>query len=381
MVSRIRKTVFWLHLVIGVLGGIVILMMSVTGVLLAYERQIQELDERRFDVEPQPETEVISIDDLRAIGKRMTPDVEHFEFKIVNKPGAVFTIVSNDWDVWLIDPYNGDVLREGDGAIANFFYFMTEVHRWFAADLESRPVWRAVTGYGNLIFLVLILTGAYLWLPRAWSWSMLRIRLFFNPRAANAKARDYNWHHVFSVWALIPLFLISLSGIVISFPWANDLVYAIYGESDHEHEHEHHQHADELTTEFLSHQEMLDIAIRHAEENDAVDWHAIWMDASEGPDDPASFYIDRSIGHRLEYGYDLTIDSRDGKIIEYMKITDYSKGDQIRWHLRFLHTGDAYGFVGQTIAMLATIATCLLVYTGMALAWRRLVSPLLRGRN
>ena len=34
-----RKTIFWLHLITGVLAGLVILIMSVTGVLLMYQKQ------------------------------------------------------------------------------------------------------------------------------------------------------------------------------------------------------------------------------------------------------------------------------------------------------------------------------------------------------
>ena len=35
-----RKIIFWCHLAIGVSAGVIILIMSVTGVLLAYEKQI-----------------------------------------------------------------------------------------------------------------------------------------------------------------------------------------------------------------------------------------------------------------------------------------------------------------------------------------------------
>src|SRR6185503_4406258 len=38
--KRLRKIIFWCHLPVGVIAGIVILIMCVTGVLLAYEKQI-----------------------------------------------------------------------------------------------------------------------------------------------------------------------------------------------------------------------------------------------------------------------------------------------------------------------------------------------------
>ena len=36
----LRRLVFWLHLVVGVIAGLVILVLAVTGALLAFEPQI-----------------------------------------------------------------------------------------------------------------------------------------------------------------------------------------------------------------------------------------------------------------------------------------------------------------------------------------------------
>jgi uncharacterized iron-regulated membrane protein len=55
-----------------------------------------------------------------------------------------------------------------------------------------------------------------------------------------------------------------------------------------------------------------------------------------------------------------------------------TRGQQARTWFRFVHTGEQYGVVGQTIAGLASLAACFLVYTGLALAWRRLILPLWR---
>jgi len=38
--KRLRKIIFWCHLPVGVVAGLVILNMCVTGVLLTYEKQI-----------------------------------------------------------------------------------------------------------------------------------------------------------------------------------------------------------------------------------------------------------------------------------------------------------------------------------------------------
>lgn len=48
-----RKTLFWSHLVVGITAGIVMLVMSVTGVLPTYEKQMSYWWETRgFNIAP-----------------------------------------------------------------------------------------------------------------------------------------------------------------------------------------------------------------------------------------------------------------------------------------------------------------------------------------
>ena len=48
----IRKVFFWLHLTAGCVGGAMILLMSVTGVLLTYEKEMTAWADRGFQVAP-----------------------------------------------------------------------------------------------------------------------------------------------------------------------------------------------------------------------------------------------------------------------------------------------------------------------------------------
>ena len=49
----------------------------------------------------------------------------------------------------------------------------------------------------------------------------------------------------------------------------------------------------------------------------------------------------------------------------------YSRGQKLRSWLRYAHTGEVYGFAGQTIAGVASLGGVVLVWTGLAMAWRR----------
>lgn len=47
------------------------------------------------------------------------------------------------------------------------------------------------------------------------------------------------------------------------------------------------------------------------------------------------------------------------------------RGQKTRGWLRFVHTGEAFGAFGQTIAGLASAGAVMLVWTGLSLALRR----------
>ena len=64
--DMIRKTIFWIHLCCGVSVGLVVLMMSATGVMLTYERQMQAWQTRGFYSDPAADAERLPIDSLVA---------------------------------------------------------------------------------------------------------------------------------------------------------------------------------------------------------------------------------------------------------------------------------------------------------------------------
>ncbi len=111
--------------------------------------------------------------------------------------------------------------------------FMSETrawHRWLAVDGEGRPVARFITGWSNFLFLFIVVSGFYLWFPRKWTWNARSLGAVLRPDHDRGKARDFNWHNVIGVWSAIPLFIVVLSALPISFPWANALVYRAVGE-------------------------------------------------------------------------------------------------------------------------------------------------------
>ena len=64
---KFRKVLFWCHLAVGVTGGVIIFLMSVTGVLLTYERQMSDwADTSTYAVERRDRTSRLGVEAIAA---------------------------------------------------------------------------------------------------------------------------------------------------------------------------------------------------------------------------------------------------------------------------------------------------------------------------
>lgn len=374
----LRRVVFWSHLSVGVLVGLVVLTMSVTGVLLTYERQIVRLAERQaFSV---PAREIPRLDAGELAGHAQAALGSGAVLVFANEADAPVEALRGRREKAFLDPYTGAVLGDGVPSVEAFFGVVTRLHRWFALEGEARGYGRAVTGVSNLLFLFLLVSGAFLWWPRIWRWSRLKTQLFFRRGLPGAKARDYNWHHVFGIWALVPLFAIVLSGVVISYPWASDLVYRAYGEEPARGRPGPRAAAAEGLGAAPADPVSLESVLATARQAEP-DWRRITLRPPATDAATVEVTVDRGNGAQAALRRTLTISRQDGSVVAESGPEAMSPGSRARIFLRFIHTGEVYGIIGQTVAGLASIASLFLVYTGLALAYRRLIAPLLRARR
>src|SRR5690349_19205956 len=148
-----RKIIFWLHLSAGVTAGVVILLMSVTGVLLAFERQIISFAERDLRATaadaaraPLPLSQVISA------AASTVPDGKASNVVVRSDRLAPVTVAFGRERTLFVNPYTGAVLGEGAKGVRGFFEANRSLHRWLLLKGEARDRGRAVTGAANLAF-------------------------------------------------------------------------------------------------------------------------------------------------------------------------------------------------------------------------------------
>jgi uncharacterized iron-regulated membrane protein len=370
-----RTILFWCHLATGITVGTIVLLMSVTGVLLTYERQLVDwADMRSLAAAPSTSGPRLSMDVLTSRATAAHAGTAPSRVTESADPSRPVAFVFGRDETLFIDAHTGAVLGHGVEGIRHFFQRVTAWHRWLGTEASGRGAARSITGACNLGFFFLVCSGLYLWWPRGWTWRHFRQGLWFR-RGLAGKARDFNWHHVFGFWCFVPLLVIVGSGVVMSYPWANALLYRAAGEAVPARGRPRaaagprggDRHATRAAATIS-----LDRAWKMAEQQ-TPGWRTLTLQLPVPANGAATFSVDSGTGGQPQKRGQLTIDAATGAVASWEPFADQSRGRRWRSWARFLHTGEAFGIVGQSIAGVASAGAVLLVWTGFALAWRRLL--------
>jgi len=393
-VRHIRRLLFWTHLVIGLAAGALVFIMAVTGVLLTYQKQMTVwADVRGLDGAPPAVGQApLPADTLLA---RVAASQQATPTAIVWREGANTPVeiqFGREKRIFA-SAYTAEVLGTGSVGMRGFFRTITDWHRWLATKGDTRDLGRAATGAANLAFLLIVLSGMWLWWPRNLRWSSVRNVAWFR-RGLSGKARDFNWHNVIGFWSAIPLAIVVASGVVISYPWASGLVFRVAGEAPPGRTASGPP-AGARPVSDGARGEVPRGEVPRGEgpralpgslqprfvvaQGEMPNWRTISLTLPTERNADASFSLDRGMGGEPHKRATAVITS-EGQVSELQSFSMQSPGRRLRSILRFAHTGEVLGAFGQTIAGLISLGSAVLVVTGVALSLRRVRAWLRRRR-
>jgi uncharacterized iron-regulated membrane protein len=378
----VRTVLFWSHLTAGVLAGIVILIMSATGAMLALKPQIMDrIDAGVRFVKPESAARLPPSLILAVVGA-VRPDAAPTAMTVDRDPSASVSVALGRGGTVYVNPYTGAALGSGSERAAAFFRSVEDWHRWLAVTGETRTAARAATGAANLAFFVLAVTGLYIWWPRKWTAQHTAPILVFR-RTLGGRARDFNWHNVIGFWCAPAIIVMTLSGVVMSYPWATDLLYRALGSTPPSRAADRGGAqggpvrqaggAREAVSREASAPRVpdgIDIAWTRAEQR-LHTWRTITARFPARAGAPVTFSISDGASWNRFARSQLTVDAATGEIRQWQAYQDASLGQRARGWLRFAHTGELAGLPGQIVAGIGCVGGVTLSWTGLALAVRR----------
>ena len=375
----IRKFLFWVHLVFGVTAGVSIFVMAATGVALAFERQITDFVDRDIRWVTVPNTaQPRPMSDLLETARRSDAG-EPTAIVVRNASQATVQLSIGRGKAIYVDPYSGAILGPSSPAAHGLFFEIERLHRALGAPLGSKGLGHWLTAISNLLFGGLILLGVILWLPRKWNWKAVRASIAFRS-GLRGRARHWNWHNVIGIWCALPLFVIVITGVVMSFQWANALLFRLSGSTPAIQDRGRGEGRAHRQDRFIGNEPDYEHLLAITKTFDP-NWRTITMNVVRDANSPVQVSVDTGTGSQPQKRRQYLLDRNTAAVLKTISFADGSLGQRLRAFVRFGHTGEWGGWVGQLIAAVASLAGCVLVYTGLSLSIRRLIARLKRKRN
>ncbi|MCF7688093.1 MAG: PepSY domain-containing protein [Cephaloticoccus sp.] len=381
-----RKTLFWLHLSAGVVAGLSIFIMCFTGMVLAFEQQLiafAESDIRRVESAGSPIR--LSLAELQERVTTDHPMSRPTGIVVSSDPAAAVVFQLGRIEAFFANPYTGEIRILASTRTHDFMQSMKNWHRWLALGGDNRPIGKAINGVCNCALFLLTVTGLYLWWPRKWRTKGLRRSVWFVLRPADGKARDWNWHNVIGLWSAPILIVLTLTALPISYRWASNLVYVVVGEKPPVRNGPPGATtpAVNFPTPLAGTRPLGLDAILASAQDESPEWEQITLilggnrnsrqTEPEPPQGPRAVTVTVKTSGSWPRTATTTLQFNPytAEILQRESFNDLSPGHRLRTWTRFLHTGEALGWVGQLLTGLASLGGCFLGYTGFALVWRR----------
>lgn len=363
----VKKVVGKIHLWLGFTSGLLVFIIAVTGCIYAFQKEIQDLTQSFRFVEKQSR-EFLPPSVLKAAAEKVLPEKHIHAVQYLGAERAAMVIYYNyepDYYYYLVyvNPYTAEVLKVKDME-ADFFQFILNGHFYLWLPPE---IGQPVVATATLVFVVLLISGIFLWWPRKKKDAKQRFKVKWKARWRRV---NYDLHNVlgFYTWSIALIF--ALTGLVWGFQWFAKGVYNLAGG---EKNYEYSEPLSDTTVHYNGDVPAIDKVFAKMQEqypaSSAIEVHipeshAAVIGANANPDMETYWKID----YRYYDQYTLKEASVDHV---YGRFPEAKAADKLLRMNYDIHTGAILGLPGKVLAFFASLICASLPITGTYIWWGR----------
>lgn len=392
MWKPIRKFLNDIHLYAGLISGLIVIAVCLSGTIYVYNTEIRETaDSERYFVETSGEKK--SLDELKSLvetelqGEVVSANVFQAEDRSVQF--GVKTEGAERPTTYYVDPYSGEILADNSEKTGaeTFMGYMFSLHRWLLLNEIKEPILESMTnmelgrfinGVATLLFLLGVITGIFIWFPqKVKNWKQgLKIKW-----SGNWKRINHDLHNTLAFYSLIFLFIMAATGPFWSYQWykegwqktwdtyqapqaAGNQAGGAVGERGGTPEKPSEVAAVEPLTISL------DLAV--AASNSSLPYEGnLRVSLPNKPDGDISVSKSRT-GFFAKAGADqLTLNPANMEVIEAKLFSNLPVRQQIGRSVKALHTGEIFGQFTKFIWFVACLIATSLPITGTLIWWNK----------
>ena len=358
-----RRLILTTHLYLGVTAGLVLVVIGLTGSIIAFEADIPRwLHRDLFYVAPAPhalpEETLVRTVEARFAPARVTAvqmprgaNLAH----VVRLPGGLSVFVN---------PYTGAILGSMQGPFrsARLLGYVHQIHLRLVPVPSAAPRLAAsgkfVISAAGALLCFLVPTGLILF------WRTRRIRVKWT---ASWSRIGFDLHHVLGVCLAPLLFASAVTGVLIGFSFGESAIFALTGSARQTPPPAPHSAAPSPDGRSVSIDRALDIARRTLPEATIAGYTL--------PRQPTdTFVVSMRVPEETSevVHSSVAVDRYSGQVLQVRDFRIDSPGFfWVRFN-RSLHTGDIFGTPSHILTALTSLLLVVMVATGIGIWWRKL---------
>lgn len=356
-----HKLILKIHLYLGLTAALFLLVLGVTGSIMAFEADIDHWVHPR-DWYVTPAGRPLSEADLIAAVERQVAPARVRMIQITPQRNLAQSMQLTDRTVVNVNPYNGSILNRATGPnrTQKLLGQIHQLHLRLAP--EPRGEWpktgKKIVSWAGLFLCFLAPSGLILW----WRTKRASIRW----KNASWFRRCFDAHHVIGLYAGLFLWIAAFTGILIGFDWGEQSIYKITGSAGPS------RPTPPASKPAPGGQPLtIDRAMDIARQ--AIPAGVVEIAQLPGNPKGAYFFVLRVPEETTGSPHStVAVDQYSGEVLQARDFRTDSRGFYwIRFN-RAIHTGDLWGAAGHVIVSLSSLLLVAMVLTGLVIWLKKL---------
>lgn len=353
-----RSIIFQLHLWLGLSIGLYLAVMGLTGSLLMFAEPIDRwlnpaLHQPIEAGHPQPFERALS-------GfRRQYPEATISRIRCPNGADGPISFWIHGWSAKLkqvyVDPTSGEIVGQRWllGSVVGFA-------RYLHFNLIAGQWGWLINGYLALAGTLVLLTGAWLWLPR--TWRQLKQRLWVKWRSTPTRI-NWDLHNALGAWTLLPLLILTLTGASFAFHGTVKSIVGAFFQFSEPEPRAGFEPASGPTT-----RPSLDELVRAADAA-IVDSRVFEVRWRRQGHEPLTAYLWPENGKAWNQWARVTVDSRSGAVRSVKR--QRTTGDRVMSGIFAVHAGTFGGLLVKSAYCVMGMLPAVLLTTGLIMYLKR----------
>ena len=363
----LKKVVGKLHLWLGLASGLIVFIIAITGCIYAFQAEISDLTQPYRFVEKSDKPQ-LTPSQFKVIADSVLPGKHPHSINYDTREGRAAAIIfySPDPEYYYsvyVNQYTGEVLKVKDMLHGHFFRFILDGHFYlWLPDAIGQPV----VAWSTVVFVVMMISGIFLWWPRNRAARKQRFKVKFN---ASWKRVNYDIHNVLGFYMSWVAIILAVTGLVWGFQWFAKTLYAVTGGEKTYEFYEPHSTDKNIATYTPT--AAVDVIYEKMKaEYPAAEMFEVHYPETDSSSLGVAINPDVDTYWKSDYRY---FDQYTLKEIEvthiYGKFKDANAADKLARMNYDLHTGAVWGLPGKILMFCASLIAASLPVTGFLL-WR-----------